>query len=455
MLPDILSNAFCQNHAISDQQGSPTMPHRQACMPFVVCHDQQLIESALSQGADPFLSVWQDPCVGSAALPFHLWRHILKHLNTPARLRARLVCKDFACLGPHDKIVVAAEGSFTKDLSRMRFAAMLLSAAEQGPSVEYREMHGDCHGIDDHIQLARAPIYSFLHYTNLQTLHLLKYLHVPEAELILELAPAGLQSLGISTEMDIVESNQWTRLRVLSNLQLSIVEEAHCVSPTGLAQLVALRALSIVQMHRDLSVPPQPRLTASGVVLSRLESLSLNWDPFCPPHEPAMLPALKEVHLVGGWYHFPRWMSCHRIRTLGCEDWNAAAQAPTLDPNAVSSCEVLCAPLRTKSASDLVTTCVHQVSIAWLLKLPRLKLFHACKPGTDVNLNHVLLEPIMLEGTRQEYSQMQQKIRFQLDHLVDVQVNVDADEWGVQRSTFTSIQENGHPVLCQCTSCLL
>ena len=334
----------------------------------------------------------------------------------------------------------------------MHFAAMLVTAAEQGPMVEFRQMPGDARGSSDHIQLARACVYSFLRYTNLQTLHLLKVMRVSEAELILKLAPAGLQSLGINTDIDIVASNQWRRLRALSNLQLGIAEAAQLASPTGLAQLVALRTLRIVHQPGDRATPTGPRLTTSGLVLSRLESLSLNWDPFCLPYEPARLPALKEVHLLGSFYRFPEWMSRHCIRTLGCKNWNAAAQACS-DPSPVSSCEVLCAPIRTMSSSGSVTTRVHQVRLAWLLKLPRLKLFHACKPTPDVNLRHGFLEPIMLEGTRQEYSHMQQKMRFQLDHLVDVQVELDADDWGVQRSILTSIRENGHAVLCQCTSC--
>ncbi|KAK9819299.1 hypothetical protein WJX74_002969 [Apatococcus lobatus] len=93
--------------------------------------------------------ILQDPCASSEGLPIHLWRHILKHLETSARLTARLVCKAFASLGPHDKIVVTITGSQSHNLSRMHFAAMLLTASVQGPMVEVKQL---CGSEDDFIE---------------------------------------------------------------------------------------------------------------------------------------------------------------------------------------------------------------------------------------------------------------------------------------------------------------
>ena len=205
-----------------------------------------------------------------------LWPNILRHLETQDRMRARLACKAFSKLGPNDCIRLQPMSGHPQHLlSLLRFCFAQTRLSEKGAMLEvkfidksYDYDHGDLRSP------FRPCLYAALSCANLRKLHLAIKFAQGEAEMIVQLAPDGLQSLWLTTDMTLLGSNAWRHLQALTKLELEAQHgPAKPVHATALASLPSLQELAITGHDYGRT----PCLDASDVVMPNLQKLSLSW----------------------------------------------------------------------------------------------------------------------------------------------------------------------------------
>ena len=375
--------------------------------------------------------------VSPSGLPLDVWTNILRHLDTRARLTARLVCKAFLQLSPNDNVIKVACSSCSEQqwLSMLRFLSQQASLAEHGPRLSFTEHSQNSMSTDYAHPFVRSCIYLALSCRNLCVLRMGILLSDDETLTILKLAPVALQRVALHTSMRVVASPYWTRLVNITGLQLDIGPEASelRIKASGLAALASLHHLCIIYDPLPQYTPVGPDLmNISGLTFPSLHILSITSDPFFDGADGSFCPALKKVMLLDKGSMFPQWALERPIETLGCQDWSGTFEAHPPHHLRCSNFQVLV---------DYGSTCLH---IGPLLKLPAAKCLRVAWCRLSDQSGHPL---VTLKGTSEEYQQLQQKMQFLFDAGVEVQVQLD------DKQAATAILQTGHAILCRCAEC--
>ena len=396
----------------------------------------------------------QDPSRNAIALPIDLWADILKHLDTRARLTARLVCKAFSTPGPEDTILITTKSpTESQALSIARFCNTIGIDGSYGPVCNFKDATPTVPPKYGHVPNPwMAPcLHSALQLVNLRSLELVRKLSHAEAEMLLLILPPELTSLHLSTQIMIVENSAWSKLPFLLRLDLTVdnamnIKETNPISATGLAKLPALQSLYLMHYSPNrYEGPPRvhPRcISLANVCLRKLLYLGVSWDAFTVTDLEASAPALITLSLMRGHCQFPDWILGHRIRGLACHDWSAALRSHAPDR---LQCNTFHVPLGFTTPQSSFPG-EHRVDVAELLKLPELKKLHA-KKSHSVDDGRKQRVALVLAGSSEDFQRLQAKLRFKFDKGTDVRI------CDTTSNRMASIRENGHPYFCRCLIC--
>ena len=377
-----------------------------------------------------------------------LWPSILRHLETQDRMRVRLVCKAFSTLGSYDSICVPARSCQSKhSMSLLRFCSAQARLSEKGAMLEleftdisYRYGHNDPRS------LSRPCLYAALSCVNLCKLLLEMTFAKGEAELIVRLAPDGLQSLSLKADITLLGSSAWDHLQALTNLQLEAHERpAQPFHATALASLTNLQELAITGSEYGHT----QCLDTSNVVMPNLCQLSLSWDPFAEPVSRSICPALRRLHILGRLGNVSDWILQCPIEILRCDSWEATLT------NA-GPANVHCKTAELVMPKDSWSQTGWQLlSLKTLLKLPALQCLHFLVSVIDPASQGRQQSPtdkapaIILVGSRRKLRRLLKQVDFVFEAGVEVQLRFKAGD----REFSVPIQENGHSILCACAIC--
>ncbi len=203
-------------------------------------------------------------------LPADLWSAVLSHLPTASRMSARLVCKLFSTFGPRETLhVCLATPSAHKAQSLMLLLARKANFEGAPIHLKLPDLLDQ-----DGAEWMRPCLYISLQCSGLRQLDLQFHINFMEAASLLEVLPATLDDLIMSTDTEAVSLQAWFRLTCLKELML-ILKEGTSPGPHKPSGLAGLKALSLL----SLQTPPG-QLAASSFFFPALKELHFDRDPF-------------------------------------------------------------------------------------------------------------------------------------------------------------------------------
>ena len=266
-------------------------------------------------------------------------------------------------------------------------------------------------------------------FANLQNLQVSQHVSLAQAELLLAVAPPGLQGLNLRSEPQLVSCRSFSRLAHLQRLTIeaSATREHPQIPPSGIATLQRLRELTL-----NWDLVDAAKIVASNFGLPALHTLSISGRPFTDDLALEHFLCLQTLELLED-EPVPAWLGQQHIEHM------KLTSLTQLAPRKLS----------TLNWRELTLTSFYPVRI------------HLAKLNAAVRLRKITileegplepwLEAGLLEGTQAEYSELLRSkelvFRAAVDLLVTGHLTCD-------RSTCqVPLCSNGHPVLCRCNQC--
>ena len=353
---------------------------------------------------------------------------ILSNLDLRSILTLRLASKHFSSLSHLRQLNIgysadtpAADGSLALFLHRH-------CSSPDSPAIILRV---------ERIQLQHWYILSMAcACTNLRVLKLLRQsLSVLEAKALVRLLPDCLEGLCLHTHAKILDDTGLPRLKCLTHLRLKwssdLVDDVDPVTyyGKGIACLPKLRQLILVPDEESMQTNI---LDAAQVRSASLQQLAISSTPFNGiPDIGASFPNLHDIWLMDG-QAFPAWLNAQPIEHL--KVYSSFFTEP------VCTSKLLCRSLDVYCRPEHFS----HIWVKSLLDMPLLKHLKI-----EVGWHHTaqLLSQISL----QPYLTLLQKATVHVRGAVDLEV-VAAGIASMDHGA-TRLRQNGHCLMCLCTSC--
>ncbi len=364
---------------------------------------------------------------------------ILRRLDTRNRLTARLVCCAFAKLGPDDALEVYPRKNADKQyLGIVYFCSAQARIGANGPKLAFKDsMPSAVTGSEPH-RFFRPGLYAALGCANLSSLSLSISLSLQEAEMLLRFASA-LRKLWLHVPLEIVGSSVWSHLQTLTKVNLKLLQPSVATTEVrmagGLGTVSGLKTLSFNFEEGLIESSKAARVDCTDLVLPQLSILVYNLSPFRDPLNADFCPNLQELRLTGSLVRLPGWVLGRPIAALGCVRWRKL--------------------LRVQDISDIKCSTLHVVLTSEAQELPMAALLALPNAQELLVSKHLYLSrrdpggwpPLQLTGSPNEYRLLKNKLQLRFVNKSEVVVQLSSSH------AVTSISENWHPVLCQCSGC--